>query len=75
MHASTFEICVALGVGVGDGVAEAFEEELDDPQALITRPHVATTAIKPLAEMLLATAEQLTLRPAVSQGDGGLSSG
>jgi hypothetical protein len=52
-HASTFEYTFALGAG--EGLAEAFEDELDDPQALTRRPHVATTAIKPPAEMLLAT--------------------
>jgi hypothetical protein len=52
-HASTFEYTFTLGAG--EGVTAAFEEELDDPQAT-KRPHVATTAIKPLAEMVLAAA-------------------
>jgi hypothetical protein len=42
-------------LGAGEGVAEVFEEELGDPQAT-KRPHVAITAIKPLAEMVLAAA-------------------
>jgi hypothetical protein len=45
MHASTLAIVVALGVGVGEGVAAAFDEELEDPQAPTIRPQIATTAI------------------------------
>jgi hypothetical protein len=48
VHASTFAIVFALGVGVG--ATEAFEEGLDDPQALTNKPNVATTAIKPVAD-------------------------
>jgi hypothetical protein len=48
LHASTFEIVVALGVGVG--VTEDFEEEPGDPQAPTRRPHIATTAIRPRAD-------------------------
>jgi hypothetical protein len=54
VHASTLVIVFALAVGVG--VTEAFDEGLDDPQALMARPHATTTAIKPLAEMGLARA-------------------
>jgi hypothetical protein len=46
VQASTFEIVVALGVGVGEGVAADFEDDGDDPQATI-RPHIATAAIRP----------------------------
>jgi hypothetical protein len=44
LHASTFEIVFAL-VGVGVGLTEDFEDELDDPQALIRRPHITIAAI------------------------------
>lgn len=54
LQASTLVISFALGAG--EGVTEAFDDELDDPQALTRRPHVATTAINPLAEMVLAAA-------------------
>ncbi|HAC46937.1 MAG TPA: hypothetical protein DCF65_12860 [Chloroflexi bacterium] len=74
VQASTLVISFALGDG--EGVTEAFEEELDDPQALTRRPQVATTAIKPLGEMALATAPlRVILGPVVSQGDSRLSIG
>jgi hypothetical protein len=73
MQASTLVISFALG---GEGVTEAFEEALDDPQALARRPQVATTAIKPLGEMVLATARvRVILGPVVSQARNGMSSG
>jgi hypothetical protein len=46
-HASTFEYTFDLGDG--EGVAEAFEEGLDDPQALTMRPQIATTTMRLLA--------------------------
>ena len=74
MHASTLVISFALADG--DGVTEDFEEELDDPQALTRRPQVATTAIKPLGEIVLATAPvRVILGPEVSQAGNGMSSG
>jgi hypothetical protein len=59
VHASTFEISVALGVGVGDGLAEEFEEVEDglDPHELTTRPAIATKATTPLVETVLITAD------------------
>src|SRR5712692_2221172 len=58
MHASTFEMVLALGVGVG--VTEDFEDELGDPQAPTRRPHIATTAIRPLADRNRAAPEMPT---------------
>jgi hypothetical protein len=59
VHASTFEISVALGLGVGDGLAEEFEEVEDglDPHELTTRPAIATKVITPLVETVLITAD------------------
>src|SRR5712691_1049081 len=47
VHASTFEIVFAFGVG--EGVTEDFEDELDDPQALTMSPNIATTTHRPVA--------------------------
>jgi hypothetical protein len=66
MHASTFEISVALGLGDGEGLAEGVEEVEDvlgDPQALTTRPATATRAMSPLVETLLTTTAMLTSGP------------
>jgi hypothetical protein len=64
MHASTLEISVALGLGVGEGLAEEFDDDgLDDPHALTTRPATATRAITPLVDTVLITAAILTLGP------------
>jgi hypothetical protein len=67
VHASTFEISVALGLGVGEGLAEEFDEVdddgLEDPHALTTRPATATRAITPLVETALITAATLTSGP------------
>jgi hypothetical protein len=59
VHASTFEICVSLGLGDGDGLADEFEEVEDglDPQELTTTPAIATKAITPLVEIVLITAD------------------
>jgi hypothetical protein len=60
VHASTFEICVSLGLGDGDGLAEEFEEVedgLEDPHELTTRPAIATKAITLLVDTVLITAD------------------
>jgi hypothetical protein len=81
VHASTFEISVALGLGVGEGLADEFEEVddgLDDPHELTTRPAIAIKAITPLVDTVLTTADWilaiLTAGPVVSQGDDAVSS-
>ena len=74
VQASTLVISFALGAG--EGVTEAFEDELDDPQALARRPQVATTASKPLGELVLVTAPvKVILGPVVSQAGNCMSSG
>jgi len=72
MQASTLVISFALG----DGEGATFDEELGDPQALTRRPQVATTAIKPLGDIVLATAPvRVILGPVVSQAGNAKSSG
>jgi hypothetical protein len=67
MHASTFEISVALGLGDGDELAEEFgevdDDVLGDPHALTTRPATATRAITPLVDTVLITAAMLISPP------------
>lgn len=67
MHASTFEIRVALGLGVGEGLADEFEEvdddELEDPHALTTRPATTSRAITALVDTVLIAAAILTSGP------------
>ena len=59
VHASTFEISVAFGLCVGEGLADEFEEVDDglDPHELTTRPAIATKAITPLVDTVLITAD------------------
>jgi hypothetical protein len=59
VHASTFEINVALGLAAGEGLVEEFEEVEDglDPHELTTRPAIATKATTPLVETVLNTAD------------------
>lgn len=62
VHAST--VVYNFDLAAGEGLTEAFEDGLDDPQAITKRPNVAITAIKPLAEMVLAAwLARLTLGP------------
>jgi hypothetical protein len=67
MHASTLVISVAFGLGVGEGLAEEFDEVdddgLDDPHALTTRPATATSAMTPVVDTVLITAAILTSGP------------
>jgi hypothetical protein len=64
MHASTLEISVAFGLGVGEELADEFDEVEDDdgedPHALTARPATATRAITPLVNTALITAATLT---------------
>jgi len=71
MQASTLVISFALG----DGEEATFDEELGDPHELTTRPQVATIAIRPLADIVLATAPvRVILGPVVSQAGNAKSS-
>ena len=78
VQASTFEIRVALGLGVGEGLADEFEEDgLEDPHELTTSPAIATNAITPVlitAVWIQAVFSILTSGSVVSQGDDALSS-
>src|SRR5260370_42388779 len=74
LQASTLVISFALAAG--EGVTEAFEEALDDPQALTRRTQVATTAIKPLGELGLTTAPLRVISgPVLCQAGNCMSSG
>ena len=69
MHASTLEISVALGLGVGEWLAGEFEEVEDvgedpqDPHELNTRPTIASKTTTPLVETVLIAAAMLTSGP------------
>jgi hypothetical protein len=67
MHASTFEISVALGLGVGEALSDEFEEVdddgLEDPHALTTRPVTTTRAMTALVDTVLIAAAILTSGP------------
>lgn len=78
VHASTFEIRVALEFGVGEGLTEEPVEDVDgleDPHALTTRPAIATRTITLLADAILATADWIRaasagviLEPSLARG-------
>ena len=64
---TTFEISVALGLGVGEGLEDEFEEvdddELEDPHALTIRPATTSRAITVLVDTVLIAAAILTSGP------------
>jgi hypothetical protein len=71
-HASTFEISVALGLGVGEWLAEGVEEVedvLEDPQdPHELRPASATKATTVLVETVLIAANRIRAMIAITSG-------
>jgi len=59
VHASTFEMRVAVGDVVGEWLPEVVAEELADPHPLTRRPTIATTAIAPLAQTASTKADRM----------------
>ena len=74
MHASTFEISVALGLGVGEWLSGEFEDvedevgEPQDPHELNTRPTTASKTTTPLVETVLITVDRIRAMLAITSG-------